>query len=64
VDRTSLNCIQEYAEFLAKYKNDLPKAQELFIESVRLAPENPITYHNYGLFLVKYMKYYTFLFGN
>ena len=52
----SLNFLQEYAEFLAKYKTDLSLSDQLFLKSIEMAPEMGVLYHNYGLYLAKYRR--------
>jgi tetratricopeptide (TPR) repeat protein len=49
----SLNYLQDYAEFAAKYLKDLQKAELYFQKSIELAPNKPLVYHNYALFLIK-----------
>jgi Tfp pilus assembly protein PilF len=48
--------MQEYADFLAKYKKNFEKAERLFVSCLEKEPTKGLVYHNYGIFLYKYKK--------
>ena len=52
----TVNCTQEYADFLAKYKKNFEKAEQLFVKCLEKEPNKGLVYHNNGIFLYKYKK--------
>jgi tetratricopeptide (TPR) repeat protein len=50
--------LQEYAEFLVKYKLDFAKGEELCKRAFQLYPQKSSCVHNWALFLMKYKKEY------